>query len=84
MVAYLMVAFSRLLRALGVSWQPLLTPFKVALAGTHHYYSCEKAKRDLGYVPRYSLEKSIENTIKSFEYLRNSAGGSSKQAKKDL
>ncbi|XP_064607875.1 sterol-4-alpha-carboxylate 3-dehydrogenase, decarboxylating-like [Liolophura sinensis] len=47
------------------------SPMKVALAGTFHYYSCEKAKRDFQYKPVVSLEEGIRMTVKSFEHLRN-------------
>ncbi len=47
--------------------EPFLTPLKVCLAGTHHYYSCEKAKRDLGYKPKVSLKQGIDLAIKEFQ-----------------
>lgn len=34
-----------------IQLQPTFTPMRVALAGTFHYYSCEKAKKLLGYQP---------------------------------
>lgn len=50
--------------------KPTFTPMRVALAGTFHYYSCERAKRDLGYKPVICLSEGIKNTIQSFTYLK--------------
>lgn len=54
-----------------VNFQPTFTPMKVALAGTHHYYSCSRAKRDLHYTPIINMEDGIKDTIQFFSYLRN-------------
>ena len=51
--------------------QPTFTPLKVALAGTHHYYSCARAKKDMGYKPLVSMDEAIERTLTSFQHLRN-------------
>lgn len=63
-IAWFMYILSIILRPF-IDWQPFLSPFKVALAGTHHYYSCEKAKRLLGYEPVVALEKGIDITVDS-------------------
>lgn len=55
-----------------IVWQPFLTPFKVAIAGTHHYYSCDKAKRELGYMPVISLDDAVTQTLKHFHHLHRS------------
>lgn len=39
------------------------SPSRVALAGTHHYYSCEKAKQRLGYKPIVPLMQGLEGTV---------------------
>ncbi|XP_013930341.1 PREDICTED: sterol-4-alpha-carboxylate 3-dehydrogenase, decarboxylating [Thamnophis sirtalis] len=57
-----------LLRPL-VTIHPTFTPMRVALAGTFHYYSCERAKRDLGYKPLVRLDEAIVRTIKSYPHL---------------
>ena len=49
---------------------PTLTPLKVALAGTHHYYSCSKAKCEIGYAAKYSMEDAIEKSLNEFQHLR--------------
>ncbi|XP_044923965.1 sterol-4-alpha-carboxylate 3-dehydrogenase, decarboxylating isoform X2 [Mustela putorius furo] len=53
-----------------IQLQPTFTPMRVALAGTFHYYSCERAKRLLGYRPLVSMDDAIERTVRSFRYLR--------------
>uniref|UniRef100_A0A1A8HW43 Sterol-4-alpha-carboxylate 3-dehydrogenase, decarboxylating n=1 Tax=Nothobranchius kuhntae TaxID=321403 RepID=A0A1A8HW43_NOTKU len=49
------------------------TPMRVALAGTHHYYSCERAKEHLGYKPVVSLKEGIARTLESYPHLRKGA-----------
>lgn len=40
-------------------------------------FSCDKARRMLGYIPAVSLSDAIKRTVKHFEHLRNpEAGGS--------
>lgn len=46
------------------------TPMKVAIAGTYHYYSCERAKKLLGYKPIVSLDEAIQRTVDHFAHLR--------------
>ncbi|XP_026212811.1 sterol-4-alpha-carboxylate 3-dehydrogenase, decarboxylating [Anabas testudineus] len=53
-----------------VSFKPTFTPMRVALAGTHHYYSCERAKQDMGYKPVVSLKEGIDRTVQSYPHLR--------------
>ncbi|KAG9478325.1 sterol-4-alpha-carboxylate 3-dehydrogenase, decarboxylating [Eleutherodactylus coqui] len=53
-----------------VTIKPTFTPMRVALAGTYHYYSCERAKKEMGYKPVVSLEKAIEKTVQSYQHLR--------------
>lgn len=50
--------------------QPTFTPIRVALAGTFHYYSCEKAKKLIGYRPLVTMDEAVERTVKSFHHLR--------------
>ncbi|XP_043912961.1 sterol-4-alpha-carboxylate 3-dehydrogenase, decarboxylating isoform X2 [Protopterus annectens] len=53
-----------------ITLKPTFTPMRVALAGTFHYYSCEQAKRDMGYKPVCSLEEGIRRTVQSYPHLR--------------
>ena len=54
-----------------VSFSPTFTPMRVALAGTHHYYSCEKAKRHFGYKPVVPFEKAVSLSLEHFSFLKN-------------
>eukprot|EP00064_Thunnus_orientalis_P000962 superscaffoldBa00000058_g963 len=56
-----------------VSFKPTFTPMRVALAGTHHYYSCDRAKQDMGYKPVVSLKEGIARTVQSYPHLRQGA-----------
>ena len=49
---------------------PAVTPIKVALSGTHVYFSCEKAKSELGFKPPYTMDEAIQLSIKHFEYAK--------------
>lgn len=53
-----------------IQLQPTFTPMRVALAGTFHYYSCEKAKKLLGYQPLVTMDDAVERTVQSFHHLR--------------
>jgi len=54
-----------------VTLRPTFTPMTVALAGTHHFYSCQRAKDDMQYQPIVSLPTAITETLESFSHLRN-------------
>lgn len=56
-----------------VSFKPTFTPMRVALAGTHHYYSCARAKEDLAYKPIVSLKDGVARTVQSYPHLRQGA-----------
>lgn len=59
-----------------ISWykrKPIALVFnrsKVQLAGLHHYYSCEKAKKILGYLPMWSMDEGLMHSFAAFEDLR--------------
>lgn len=44
-----------------------LTRFAIRYMCTHHYFSIEKARRDLGYNPSVSIEEGIERTCQHLE-----------------
>jgi sterol-4alpha-carboxylate 3-dehydrogenase (decarboxylating) len=44
-----------------------LTRFAIRYMCTHHYFSIEKARRDLGYQPRVSITEGIEKTCRHLE-----------------
>lgn len=49
---------------------PTFTPMRVALAGTHHYYSCQQAQKDLGYSPPVPLQEGVKRTLHAFSHLQ--------------
>ncbi|KAM8752368.1 sterol-4-alpha-carboxylate 3-dehydrogenase, decarboxylating isoform 2-T2 [Rhynchonycteris naso] len=69
---YLAILLSFLVMVISpfVQLQPTFTPMRVALAGTFHYYSCEKAKKVLGYRPLVHMGDAVERTVQSFHHLR--------------
>lgn len=71
-LALLLWFLSLILRPV-MSFRPTFTPMRVALAGTHHFYSCDRAKRDLGYKPVVCLKEGIERTVQSYPHLRKGA-----------
>ena len=80
-LAWCMYTLALILRPI-VRWQPFLSPFKVALAGTHHYYSSQKAKQLLGYRPVVSLEDGIRVTVDSMRHMQFVDPASSASGKK--
>lgn len=71
-LALLLWLVALILRPL-VSFKPTFTPMRVALAGTHHYYSCERAKEDLAYRPVVGLKEGIARTVQSYPHLKKGA-----------
>jgi len=69
-IAMLLAWLTAVLRPL-VTLRPTFTPMTVALAGTHHYYSCQRAKDDMQYHPEVPLQKAVAETVESFSHLRN-------------
>lgn len=69
---YLALVLSLVLWLLSplVTIKATFTPMRVALAGTFHYYSCDQAKRAMGYAPVVSLDEAIERTVQSYPHLR--------------
>lgn len=60
-------------RARGATQPPLLTQARVKFLGLNLDFSIEKAKRELGYVPRVSFDQAIAETIAW--YNQNGIGG---------
>ncbi|XP_059372797.1 sterol-4-alpha-carboxylate 3-dehydrogenase, decarboxylating-like [Carassius carassius] len=71
-IALLLWLMAVLLRPL-IQIKPTFTPMRVALAGTHHYYSCARAKKDMGYQPLVPLREAIVRTVESYPHLRKGA-----------
>jgi 2-alkyl-3-oxoalkanoate reductase len=64
-IAYSAAAFREGVDALrGVATsEESLTRFTIRYLTTHHYFSHDKATRDLGYRPRVSLDEGIDRTL---------------------
>lgn len=71
-IALLIWLFSLLLRPL-MALNPTFSPMRVALAGTHHYYSCARAKQDMGYRPLVNMQEAIARTVASYPHLQRGA-----------
>ena len=69
MIALILQVFVVLLRPIKTI-RPTFTPMTVALAGTNHYYSCDRAKKDFAYKPLVPLDEAIRITINSFSELK--------------
>lgn len=52
---------------------PTFSPMRVALAGTHHYYSCDRAKKDFGFQPVVEFDEALDRTLKHFSFLKKSS-----------
>ena len=55
------------LRGGEVSPEDGLTRFAIRYMCTHHYFSIERARRDLGYEPRVTVAEGIERTCRHLE-----------------
>ena len=62
--------FSTLLCPLATI-NPTFSPMRVALAGTHQYYSSARAKKDFGYKPVVEFDDVVSRTLEYFSYLKN-------------
>ncbi|KAI3388283.1 hypothetical protein SNEBB_000722 [Seison nebaliae] len=51
--------------------KPTLSPSRVLLATTHHWYDIEAAKRDLGYAPIVSLGEGLHKSLVTYPELMN-------------
>ena len=57
----------------GKTIQSDFTPARIRLATVSRTFSCEAAKRDLGYVPEVSMDEALRRTIKYFDHLKKPA-----------
>lgn len=61
------------LRGGEVSPEDGLTRFAIRYMCTHHYFSIERARRELGYEPRVSVADGIERTCRHLEAVERAA-----------
>ncbi len=59
-----------------VTIEPTFTPTRVLLASTHHYFSCQRAKRDFGYKPVVSFDEGVRRSLEHYSYLHKDRQGS--------
>jgi 2-alkyl-3-oxoalkanoate reductase len=64
-LAYSAAWLSEQLALLGLAKEPLYTRFLIGEMSRSHYYSIENAKRDLGYVPLYTVEEALKKTFEN-------------------
>src|SRR5690554_1455712 len=72
-IAYSLAAlkeWAEVLRGREASPDDGFTRFAINYMCTHHYFSIERARRELGYEPRISLEEGIERTCAAIEAAR--------------
>ncbi len=69
-IALVVQFFCTLLSPL-VTINPTFSPMRVALSGTHHYYSCERAKKDFGFKPVVDFDDGVTRTLEHFSHLKN-------------
>ena len=46
---------------------PIITRYRIAIAGKDYHFSIEKARSKLGYQPRISLDEAMERTVKWYK-----------------
>lgn len=70
-LAYIVEGVSRVLLRLGVEREPLLTRFLVSEMYTSHYFDISRARRDLGFNPKYSIAEALKRTFPKTEAHEN-------------
>ena len=58
-----------LLKIFGKTLETDLTPFRIAVSSVNRTFSCERAKKDLGYVPEVNMQEALQKTLKYFKHL---------------
>lgn len=62
-----------------VTIRPLFTPMRVRIAGTYHYYSCQKAKNDLQYHPIVTYQEGLARSLDYFKSIERPISGDKPQ-----
>lgn len=63
--------FELAFRMIPLPGEPRLTRFLASELALSHYYDCTRAKRELKYIPTYSMATALEKTV---AYLKSSEG----------
>ena len=77
-VAYAAAAMAELwdtLKGGGINPENGISRFAVRYMCTHHYFSIEKAKRDLGYDPQISIDEGVRRTVAALSESRAPGSG---------
>jgi nucleoside-diphosphate-sugar epimerase len=62
-------AIERVYSLLKITREPVMTRFLASQLATTHTYSVSKAKDELGYIPKVSMDEGVD---KLFSYLKRS------------
>jgi len=62
-LAYTAAGLSEVMARLGLIKTPSLTRFLVSEMSSSHYFDISKAKKELGYMPRFSIKQALERTF---------------------
>ena len=66
-LAYALEWFDTYVRGGTVGAEDGFTPFAISYICTHHYFSIERARKDLGYNPKVSVAEGLERTCRYHE-----------------
>ena len=66
-LAYAREWFDTYVRGGTIGVEDGFTPFAISYMCTHHYFSIERARKDLGYDPKISIEEGLELTCRYLE-----------------
>lgn len=73
LIAVVLMIFHWILRSLKISNSYPPTEYELGnlnLIVANRYYDISKAKKDLGYKPKFNMKQGVEETIKYFSYLK--------------
>ncbi len=72
MIFYVSVVVSFFIWLLSpfVKLKTTFIPSRVALAGTHHYYNCSRAKKELGYKPLLTVDQGIKDSLDYYKKIK--------------
>jgi nucleoside-diphosphate-sugar epimerase len=62
-LAFVIESVARLMLLVGIQVKPLLTRFLVSEMATSHFFNISAARRDLGYVPAYTVQQAMAKTF---------------------
>lgn len=63
LVKVIALSMEGVFKALSISSSPPLTNYRVSLVAKDFFFSSEKAVRELGYIPRVSIDEGVKRTV---------------------